>query len=313
MSLDEVEEYLEKIEALANYQKVKKQNEGLVKAYSGQKVKIQGLEAEVKRLENLRISYGGKEFSLDEFQKFVEESVENWKINQLQTRLNDKWLGEKDALVEMTLKHYIENYPNCPLHIMNLVNQKAVEESDKILRHEHLWPDWLKAKIDADAEKRSNQKLDDQFDRDVQAGVNSRVYELEREKWPSYVHEKASPFLRTHLVDQFTALSQGITSTCPKCGTGCLVDLDYENMRVLFSSGQVKVTCCNIDCHGFLGSRTSYNITFADVIRQKFLSDPYKKPKKAKVISITPFSEEDAPRYISVKKVEEEKDPDKKQ
>ncbi|TFH14044.1 hypothetical protein E4H04_10940 [Candidatus Bathyarchaeota archaeon] len=312
MSLDEIVKYLDNIEALANYKKVKKRNKELIDAYSKQKERAQGLEAEVERLENLRISYGGKEYSLDEFQKFVEESVEDWKINQLQARFDDKWVDEKDALVEMALKHYIENYPNCPSYVQNIVKVKAKEQSDNILRHEHLWPDWLKAKIDADAEKRANQKLDDQFDRDVQAGVNSRVYELEREKWPSYVHEKASPFLRTHLMDQFTALSQGITSTCPKCGTECLVDLDYENMRVLFSSGKVKVTCCNIDCHGFLGSRTSYNITFADVIRQKLLPDSYKKPKKAKVISITPFSEEDAPRYISVKKVEEEKDPDKK-
>lgn len=292
MSFEKVIDYLDKIEAVTNYEQVTKQNSNLRKWYNAHKKRIQNLENEVKRQNDIRIKYKDDAYDLDEFQTLVESSAEKWKKNLLATLLEEKWETEKDSLVEETIQHYMLNYPdNCPANIYNQIYATAVEESEKLLRNKNLWPLWLKRDIEKETERRTLSRMDEEFDKRVEQTAQSRLWVLATERWPVFVRERTTPFFQQSFKDQFMALSQNIEFKCNKCGEECIADLGPEDMRLLVINGNFRVGCCNENCRGFFG-RTKITLTFDEVIRKKLLTVPVKKGRYI-VVSKPKTSEEE--------------------
>ena len=76
MSFTKIEDYLDKIEAISNYEKTKNENSDLNITNKDQQEQIHDLKIEEMRLKNLRLQYKDNTYSLEAFLKLVEKSTE---------------------------------------------------------------------------------------------------------------------------------------------------------------------------------------------------------------------------------------------
>ena len=129
MSLKNVLEYLDKIEAVTNYEKITKENSDLNIIYDDQQKRIQDLESEVDNLKSFRIQIIDEVYTEAGFRKLVEVSVSAWKKRELAKKVKKKWEKEKDRLIKETIQRYFVNYPdNCPENIQVKIDLKVASE-----------------------------------------------------------------------------------------------------------------------------------------------------------------------------------------
>ena len=129
MSFKNVLVYLDKIEAVTNYEKITKENSDLNIIYDDQQKRIQDLESEVDNLKSFRTQIRDEVYTEEGFQKLVEVSVTAWKKKELAKQVKKKWEKEKDRLIKETIQRYFVNYPdNCPENIQVVIDLKVASE-----------------------------------------------------------------------------------------------------------------------------------------------------------------------------------------
>ncbi len=67
MSFKKIEDYLDKIEAIQNYDKVVNDNNELFRTGNQRATDLNNCHRRVRELEQVRITYNGNEYSLEEF------------------------------------------------------------------------------------------------------------------------------------------------------------------------------------------------------------------------------------------------------
>jgi hypothetical protein len=278
MSFEQIEKYLDKIEAVSNYDSVLNRNIELGKVIEDQKQLIRSLKKQVKDLQEIKIKYNENSYNLEEFQRLVEKSAEKWKKHVLTKELEKKWQTEKDSLVINSVQEDLKQYPYCSEPLKGIIDEKSKSEVDRILKSEMSWPDWFKSQLASKIQKRTNEQMDQNYYNSIEQGVLNRLMELKAIEWQEYVRTHTAPFFQQSFRDQYLTLSQEVYYTCDTCGTECMIDLDPDNMRKIVNRGTLRIHCCNENCKGPIGRKMT-TIRFDEIIRQKLLPEPTIGPK----------------------------------
>lgn len=270
MSLKKIEDYLLKIEAIRNYDKVSIAYEGLSKEYKRMKLKYEQetrmLRSEISELNNLRSKYGKKEYGLRNFNVLVKEESRKWKDSILDKMLDEKWKKEKDVLLMKKYREELNSYPTgCARELVDLIESRTQQEVEKKLRKRVSWPTWFKKIYQSEVRNGVAKGLNEEFEKRVKEGSEERLDELVQTEWPKFVEEKITPFCRREITSQLMEISRPMRLWCDKCGTSEDLTIGSGDIAKLIKWPRIFVFCPNPNCKTILGRRRIW-ITLGQII-----------------------------------------------
>ncbi|MCK4405627.1 MAG: hypothetical protein KAV43_03880 [Hadesarchaea archaeon] len=272
--LKTVEAFTRELEALRNYDWVKKERDELAERCSKLETRVSELKGELASLKGFKIGFVGKDLTLkqvrDEFLKAQELEIErraNEKFEVLKADLENKM----PKLVYNKLIEIVEK-PPWPKEIAGAIESKAGQMASEILINKERWPGWFRELYLKEVKAGVSAGLDAEFERRVEGGATERaekkLMQLTRVEWPKYVKPKLSDLeakIRENVIRMLRGPWSGIK--CDRCGTEQEeIELTEQNISDLLSTGYVEKECDNLDCRDWRIWKHRIRIFLRDLI-----------------------------------------------
>jgi len=265
MSLERLENYLDKTEAVERYDKIKEENNKLkIQLWSIQK-QLKKVQGELSKYKALRARLGGKNISLEAFDRKIEEQTLKIYQKEIEKKSLEKFKAEAPTLAKRELDRVLK-LPGSqrPKAINNLLEEKVNEKLDHTLATPFLWPPWFKQLKRQEVNTGIANGLNETFWGNVQAAINN----AKQKEWPrflnEYVQNTITPFCQQAVMNQLTNPNT-IEKACDKCRTIMIVTLTPDDIAELIKRPYILVDCINPQCKDFL-RRHRIRITLGDVI-----------------------------------------------
>ena len=111
MTFEKVKEYLEKTEAVANYEQSKEKNRQIKEDYANIIHELTDVKEELQSYKDLRIKYDKVEYNLKDFDIRVAEETWKKERNNIKEAVEKRWNQEKSKLINQRLQEILDNYP----------------------------------------------------------------------------------------------------------------------------------------------------------------------------------------------------------
>lgn len=242
-ALRSIEKYIEELEAIREYKKVKEEKELLSKKLEEKEKEIEELKARINELENLKILAEGKTLKEAEeaFLKLMEEEIKK-RAEESFNKIKEEW--EKKDKQKEVLKGAIEVVKDILEHL----------RSKKPLKKEI-----VDAGLDKEIRGMINQevqaRIDDEFLRRVREESEKIAHEkleiLMREELPKWYKEVMEPKLielEQKIRDRFEDLLRTQFTVVCECGTTQTFQLMPENIEELMTKRSTVIRCINQNC-----------------------------------------------------------------
>jgi hypothetical protein len=276
--LKTIEVYTRELEALRDYDRIKKERDELAERCSKLETGISELNGELASLKGFKIEFVGKELTLEqakvEFVRAYNDEIErraNEKFEVLKADLENKMPKlVYNKLIEIVKK------PPWPKEIAGAIESKAGQMANEILRNKERWPDWFKEFYVNEVRAGVNAGLDAEFEQRVEEKATERaekrLEELVNVEWPRW--------LKTHVKPKISELESKMRKDMigvlkgPWCGVRCNecgteigeIELTENNIADLLCNLPVEFECANPNCRGLLGRKRKIRISLYDLI-----------------------------------------------
>jgi len=259
MSLRELEDYLNKTEAVAKYDQVRKEKEEIQSQLTKVMEELSECKAVVVLLD------GKREISLETLREKIREHTLSVCHEEIERKAQEKFEAEASNLAKTELERNLRlSDSEMPKVLNDLLEKKVNERTNQILNTPSQWPAWF----------RSLQKL--QIDQGINAGLNETYWANVRaaadkarlDEWPrvleKYIREKITPFCRQTILSQIMKPTM-FEKRCDKCGTNNTWELSPEYIADLIALPYVSWPCQNPQCRDFF-TKHKVSVTLGDLI-----------------------------------------------
>ncbi len=284
MSLENIEQYIKEVEAIKNYDRVKREK--------------QVLEGRVKRLEDevsrCKESLENEKLIKEEHREEVEEKTTQ--LKQLEKKINElssdvlslketvRIVGDErlstTELRERIAKVKAEEIKNEAERLLgefksewekNLKTKEVLTETLKQLEHivktlskpkphylsQEMWDSGIPEKVEKILNSEVNKRIDDEFMRRIEDKSDKKALEkleiLKTNEWPRWYNSNIEPKvarLEGLIRDNSLKMLKGPwTITCDKCGLKFGdIELTSEGIGDIIRTGNVEIECQNPNC-----------------------------------------------------------------
>ena len=267
MSLERLENYLDKTEAVERYDKIKEENDRLKIQLGSIQNQLKKVQGEFSKYKALKVRLGGKDISLEAFERKIEEQTLKIYQEEIEKKSLERYKAEVPALAKRELDRVLK-LPGSqrPKALNNLLGEKVNEKLDHILKTPFLWPPWFKQLKEQEVNTGIANGLTETFWGNVQVAINNAKHK----EWPrfldEYIQNTITPFCQQVVMNQLTN-PNAVEKACDKCGTVMTVTLAPDHIAELIKRPYILVDCLNPQCKDFL-RRHRIRITLGDVIIQ---------------------------------------------
>lgn len=258
--LKTIEAYTRELEALRNYDRIKKERDELAERCSKLETRVSELKGELASLKGFNVRFVGKELTLGqakvEFVRAYNDEIErraNQKFGMLKADLEARMPGLiYDKLIETLGK------PPWPKEIAGAIEARAREIAGGILADRESWPKWFDEYFLKEVRAGVGAGLNSEFERRVEKTSGERaevkLRELAQVEWPRWYEVNVKPKLsileakiKQNAIGMLRGPWRGIT--CDKCGTEHgEIELPEQGISTLLSQGHIELECVNPDC-----------------------------------------------------------------
>ncbi|MCW4043554.1 MAG: hypothetical protein NWE90_07525 [Candidatus Bathyarchaeota archaeon] len=274
MSIKELEEDLNKIEAIQKYPELKLKYVNLENQHSILRNKLIKAETELSKFKKIRIEFGDKNLTLEELDKRIKEQTRKNYKEEVELEAYKKFKEESPSLVINELKKLLEGPRKNRPPILNMHLEKTANELvTNILKNPKKWPPWFKQNHENQIITSVSRSIDQIFWENVESKAQTRIHELISVEWPRFVQEKVTPFCQLFIKEQLIKLIKSIQIICDKCGTEMQVPLTHNDKVILIDQGFLPVSCTNFNCKDWL-VRHKIKVHLGELILQNFDSTP---------------------------------------
>lgn len=257
MSLEKVSDYLDKMKAVAHYDKVVEERDMLVRQLEDGRERdrdeLDQLEKKISQLESLRVKYSESTFTLEEFDMLVEDRFRKWKEDVMEEAVESRWEREGPRRLMQMLRAELQVYPEgCFPQLRERLDSAALKKRDELLSNRHSWPKWFRDRYRIEVQQGIQLGIDEAFNTRVEFNANERLQQLIQVEWPRFVEENITPFCRNSLKSQLTNMVYTFIVICEKCGTTREVTLTPDNLAELIKKPSITTDCRNPRCMDFL-------------------------------------------------------------
>lgn len=255
-----IERYLKQLEALKNYDKVKRQSQELKAKVTQVEARLSQMQAEKDKLENESLLKERAEEEVSRLREALDHAERELStLRGVQVMLDGAKLTLEEAMQQFVQaeeleirarleKEFEELKKDFEVRMPQLVYQKLVT----ILKGPE-WPPEIAQVIEGKAEQRAQGRLDDEFQRKVGDEAAARLEELKRGQWKRFVQEQASRLSRG--IRPLVAELRGPwVLLCDRCGRRVTVTVSGREMAILLKGGLVAecpdCTDFNLPPHG---------------------------------------------------------------
>jgi hypothetical protein len=267
MSIEEIERYLQELEAIKNYAQVKQDREMLSRKIEELNVSLDNALREVSSLKKAKAKLDGAEMTLEEarldFIQAQDAEIEKRAAARFE-KLKADYESKMPELVYQRLSDVLKR-PWLPVEIAKLIDTEAKKKADAILRDQNSWPLWFRKIYEEEVKKKVSAGLNQEFDARVEtaamAKAKQRLKELTSTEWPTWYRTNVAPKV-LELENKITANALQVLKgpwvfTCDRCGTSFSDELTSFVIEALLRKGQVGIECSNAACEdrGLLSSR----------------------------------------------------------
>jgi len=265
--LKTVEAFTRELEALQNYDRIKKERDELAERCSKLESRISELDKMVKdligelaSLKGFNVRFVGKELTLEqakvEFVRAYNDEIErraNVKFEVLEADLENKM----PKLVYNKLIEIVEK-PPWPKEIACAIESKAGQMASENLSNKERWPNWFKELYLREVNAGVSAGINAEFERRVEGEATTRAEKKLRElatvEWPNWysanVKPKLSDLKAKIKVNAIRALEgpwRGIK--CDRCGVeqGAF-KLTEDGISDMLTMGYIEPECINPHC-----------------------------------------------------------------
>lgn len=277
---ESIERYLQELEALRHYRHVKAENDSLAqqvgqltkevesqtaKAKSEvslnqkatyqlhkKEIEVQELsrklkesEAELSSLQKFQTKLPGTSGATlkkmkEQFLRAQASEIEN-KVKERMRALETEMHSQMPALIQEELRRVLAGR-DWPTEIRTIVDTRARQLAEEMLRAEGNWPEWFRAHYLKQVNDAVAKELVREFDNRVNAEAQNKLESLESSEWPRYVAAKAAR-LTTDLRSLLSELQGTWWFTCDRCGRRFGMAIGPSEVAHLVGQGTVDVTC----------------------------------------------------------------------
>ena len=278
--LETIERYVQELESLRHYPRVKAERESLAAEAAQLKEKVNeliaGMESGVSTNQKLSSQLGKSESVVKELGRKLEQaqkelsSLRDFKSKvpeggrlplekmkekflqaqekEIEAKIKERMRGlERDfrskmpALVQKELTRVLKG-SNWPSEIKEVVSLTARQIADELLRDKDKWPDWFKNFYIEETRRLVGQALDSEFERRVQENAKNRLEVLKMGQWKQYSAAKAKA-LAVNLRTMVNELKGTRWFTCDRCGRRLAIEIGPSEIGELLGAGTVDITC----------------------------------------------------------------------
>jgi len=279
MSIDTAERYLQELEAIKNYSKVKQEKEELSRGVAQLNISLDNARKEISSLKSLKANLDGAEMTLEEarrdFTDTQDAEIEKRAAERFE-KLKVDYESKMPQLVYQRLCNILKQ-PLWPVELAKAIGTEAEKKTNAILHDQDNWPQWFKKLYREEVEKRVNAGLNQEFSARVETAAipraQQRLEELVTSEWPAWYQANVEPKileLENRINANALQLLRGPWKfTCDRCGMSTNDALTDDGIEELLRSGQIKVECANPECEdrSFLSrQRHTFNVSLHDLI-----------------------------------------------
>jgi len=258
MSIDNVERYLQELEAIKNYPQVKQDKERFSQKVEELEVSLDNTLKEVSSLKSSKANLDGAQMTLEEarldFIRIQEVEVEKRAAGRF-AKLKAEYESKMPQLVYQKLRDILKQ-PGLPKEIAKLIDTEAKKKADAILRDPDNWPPWFRELYEEEVEKKVSTGLNLEFNARVETAAitrtRQRLKELTTTEWPTWCRTNVEPKIAALESKIDVGALQLLTGpwmvTCDRCDTKFNVELNASGIEALLRDGQVRVECSNTAC-----------------------------------------------------------------
>ena len=279
MSIDMIEKYVEELEAIKNYSRVRQERNELSQEVEKLKANLDNALEAITSLKSSKANLDGADMTLEEarlhFLQMQDAEVEKRAADRFEM-LKADYESKMPELVYQRLCDIL-GQPSWPEEIAKRIDTEAMKKADAILQHRKNWPPWFKKLYDGEVEKRVSAGLNEEFNARVETVAETRarqkLNELITTHWPAWHRENVEPRIaeleNKIRADALQLLRGPWTFTCDQCGTRSNAELTATEIEKLLRTGQIKVACGNPDCEDkgwFSNRRHTFYMSLPDFI-----------------------------------------------
>ncbi len=257
MSLEKVSDSLDKMKAVAHYEKVVEERDMLVRQLEDDRERyrdeLEQREKTITQLRSLRVKYSASNYTLEEFDMLVDDKFRKWKEEGMEEAVESRWEREAPHRLMQMLRAELQAYPEgCLPQLRERLDSAALKRRDELLSNRHSWPEWFRDRYRIEVQQGIQLGINEAFNTRVEFNAEKRLQQLIQVEWPRFVEENITPFCRNSLKSQLTNMGYMLLLTCEKCGTAMEVTLTPDNLAELIKKPSLTVDCWNPRCRGFL-------------------------------------------------------------
>jgi hypothetical protein len=279
VSIETIERYIQELEAIKNYPRVKREREELSQKIEELTASLDNALKELSLLKELKAHLDGAEMTLEEarldFIRAQDAEIEKRAAERFE-KLRADYESKMPDLVYQTLRNTL-GQPRWPEEIAKLIDTEAKKKADAILREQNNWPLWFKKLYEEEVKKKVGAGLNQEFNTRVETAAMARAWqrlnELTTTEWPAWYRTNVEPKV-LELKNEITANALQLLKgpwvlTCDRCGRTYNAEVTAEGIEQLLRSGQVKGTCANPECEDhslFSTRRHTLQVSLHDLI-----------------------------------------------
>jgi len=279
MSIEDIERYLQELEAIKNYAQVKQDREMLLRKIEELNVSLDNALEEVSSLKSSKAKLDGAEMTLEEarldFLRAQDAEIEKRAADRFE-KLKADYESQMPQLVHQRLSDVLKQ-PWLPVEVAKLIGTEARKKTDAALRDQNSWPEWFKKLYEEEVKKKVSAGLNQEFDARVEtaamARAKQRLNELITKEWPAWCQANVEPkiaALQTKINDGVFQLLKGPwVFTCDRCATKSNTGLTSIGIEDILTKGQVRIECSNTVCEDkglFSSRRHTFQVSLHELI-----------------------------------------------
>jgi hypothetical protein len=279
MNIENVERYLQELEAIKNYSQIKGDYEKLSREVNDLKIKLAAALKEALTLKSSKAKLNGADMTLEEarvdFIRAEDAEVEKRAAGRFE-KLKADYETRMPQLVYQRLCDTLKQ-PRLPEDIAKLICAEANKKADAVLCDRNVWPEWFKKLYEEEVQKRVSSMLNQEFSNRVEESAmvraQQRLTELIDREWPAWFQTNVDPRIKELeskiFARAFDLLRGPWILTCDRCATTFNTELTPEGVEQMLKTGQIKVMCSNPGCEDkgwFSTGRHSFFVSLYSLI-----------------------------------------------
>ena len=281
MGIETTEKYLQELESIKNYPRLKHEREELLDRVEELQSRLDNALREITSLKGVKANLDGANMTVGEaradFIRAQDAEVERRSSDRFEKLKRDYQAQIPDLAYRTLCNIMAQPRASWPEGIARLVDGEATKKADAILREQNRWPLWFKNAYEEEVKRKVESRLDQQFNARVEMAATARARQelnkLTKTAWPAWYVANVEPRiagLETRIRDNvIDVLKQKRKVTCDKCGSGFEAELNAAGIEELLRTGQVTSECGNPDCQDkglFSSRRHVLRVTLHDLI-----------------------------------------------